>query len=409
MRPKKLLLLAFSIILFAGTLATAFLLFRNNQKIRETEEVYAKANNIGYGLLNENNWKNQVSAIIEDEVSKAFLNDSVTHVVSRFISKKISEKLDATIPNFNLLGFSKEKVVNSFSESRFMGSLVDDLSKMLGEVAVSVNLPSVMSNILTKTIGVINKDNDGLQKILKKYRQPDLPSLNKRLEQDIDFYANKETLYGSIAITLIICLSLLCMYGVKKMRYKTSFVVLTLTIFVSLVLGVYLPLINLDARIEHLSVSFLSNNIEFSNQIVFFQSKSIWGVIAVLFEQKSFQMILVGILILLFSILIPTFKLTASTIVVLKQTDNKFSAFLKDLGKWSMADVFTIALFMAYMGLNGIIKGSLDQLDGDYKDAIINTANYTRFRVGLLFFVLYTLLSIISSYFFRHRKPFSTG
>ena len=97
-----------------------------------------------------------------------------------------------------------------------MGSLVDDLSKVLGEVAVSVNLPSVISNILTKTIGVINKDNDGLQKILNKYRQPDLPSLNKRLEQDIDFYANKESLYSTIAITLIICLSLLSMYGLKN-------------------------------------------------------------------------------------------------------------------------------------------------------------------------------------------------
>ena len=274
MQPKKFLLLAFSIILFAGALTTSFLLFWNNQKFRATEEVYAKANNLGYGLLNENNWKNQVSAIIEDEVSKAFLNDSVSHVVSRFISKKISEKLDATIPNFNLFGFSKEKVINSFSESQFMGSLVDDLSKVLGEVAVSVNLPSVISNILTKTIGVINKDNDGLQKILNKYRQPDLPSLNKRLEQDIDFYANKESLYSTIAITLIICLSLLSMYGLKKMKYKTSFVILTLTIFVSLVLGVYLPLINLDARIEHLSVSFLRNNIEFSNQIVFFQVRA---------------------------------------------------------------------------------------------------------------------------------------
>ena len=404
MQTKKYLLLTFSIILFAGSLVTSYLLFQNNQKLYHAEKVYAEVNNIGYGLLNQNNWKTQISTIVEDEVNRAFLNDSVSRVVNRFILTKISEKLDANIPDFNLFGFSKEKIVNSFTEGEFVGSLVSGLSEVLGEAAVSIDLPSIISNVLNKTLGIVDQENGKLQSILDYYNLPDLISLNELLEQKIDFYASKEIFFSIITIILIVSLSLLSMYGLKKMRYNISFVFLTLIIFVSLVLGVFLPLINLDARIEQVSVSFLGKNIEFYNQVVFFQSKSIWGVVSVLFGQKNFQMIFVGILILLFSIIIPTFKLIASAVVVLTQTDNKFSAFLKNLGKWSMADVFTIALFMAYMGLNGIIKGNLAQLDGDYDTAIINTANYTHFRVGMLFFVIYTLLSITSSYFFKNSK-----
>ena len=75
-----------------------------------------------------------------------------------------------------------------------------------------------------------------------------------------------------------------------------------------------------------------------------------------------------------------------------------FVKFVLALGKWSMADVFTVALFMAYLGMNGLVNSNLSQLDQQQADTIINTANYTRFKPGLIFFVGFTLVGLVGGF-----------
>ncbi|WP_317172408.1 paraquat-inducible protein A, partial [Salinimicrobium oceani] len=74
-----------------------------------------------------------------------------------------------------------------------------------------------------------------------------------------------------------------------------------------------------------------------------------------------------GILILVFSILFPVAKLVSTQIFlggserVRKNKILKFFTFKS--GKWSMADVYVIAIFMAYIGFQGILDNQLANLN----------------------------------------------
>ena len=62
-----------------------------------------------------------------------------------------------------------------------------------------------------------------------------------------------------------------------------------------------------------------------------------------------------------------------------------------------MADVFVVAIFMAYIGFYGIITSQLDSISQNQGGFAIETINYSRLAPGAFFFTAYTLLSIFIS------------
>ncbi len=64
-----------------------------------------------------------------------------------------------------------------------------------------------------------------------------------------------------------------------------------------------------------------------------------------------------------------------------------------------MADVMVIAIFMAYIGFNGIIKSQLDQLSSAAKGLDILTTNGTLLQPGYYLFLTYTLLALFFAEF----------
>ena len=73
--------------------------------------------------------------------------------------------------------------------------------------------------------------------------------------------------------------------------------------------------------------------------------------------------------------------------------------FIFKSGKWSMADVMVVAIFMAYIGFNGIIDNQFDQLHSASQDLEIVTANGTSLQPGYYLFLTYTLLALFFSGF----------
>ena len=73
-------------------------------------------------------------------------------------------------------------------------------------------------------------------------------------------------------------------------------------------------------------------------------------------------------------------------------------------GKWSMADVMVIAIFMAYIGFNGIITSQFGQLSTASQELVILTTNGTSLQPGYYLFLAYTLLALFLSGFLT-RKP----
>jgi hypothetical protein len=114
----------------------------------------------------------------------------------------------------------------------------------------------------------------------------------------------------------------------------------------------------------------------------YYQNKSIFNLIQLLFKQQNY---IVGSCILLFSVLFPLIKtLLMCGFIANPSIKNKdwFKNFVLNLSKWSMADVFVVAVFLGFLAFENMQAGIL---------------TYSNVCIGLYFFLSYCILSIIGS------------
>lgn len=122
---------------------------------------------------------------------------------------------------------------------------------------------------------------------------------------------------------------------------------------------------------------------------VFQKTRSIWGTTVELFESGN---AVVAGLVMLFSIIFPTLKLSLMLIQQLPIKESirlDINRFTSAISKWSMADVFVVALIVTYMAGNA--SAGMGQL-------LKTSAN---FEAGFYYFSAYCLFSIFSSYLVR--------
>ena len=70
-----------------------------------------------------------------------------------------------------------------------------------------------------------------------------------------------------------------------------------------------------------------------------------------------------------------------------------------------MADVMVVAMFMAYIGFNGIITSQFGQLSSASQELVILTTNGTSLKPGFYLFLTYTLLALFLSGFLTRKPP----
>jgi hypothetical protein len=203
-------------------------------------------------------------------------------------------------------------------------------------------------------------------------------------------------------------------YLLRKQRHLyVSFYILSICIaLVLLLVGLTTAMIDIDARINSLNFELLGETVSFKNQVIFFQSKSILDVVRILIATGKYDSIFVGILILVFSILFPIAKLFSTGISLLSQRKwgkNKYiHYFAFQSGKWSMADVTVVAIFMAYIGFNGILTSQMGYLNV-HSDAFTSIAtNQTSLQPGYIIFVTFVLFGLTLSQILKtitEKKP----
>jgi len=121
-------------------------------------------------------------------------------------------------------------------------------------------------------------------------------------------------------------------------------------------------------------------NVEYLGDVVLsFESKGIIGSIEKLYSMGNYP---VAIVILLFSVVIPSIKTIALLLLAIFEKQKfaqKMVLFFKHLGKWSMADVFVVSLLLVFLS-----TGSTD-------------VSRAEIEIGLYFFLSYVIFSIIAS------------
>ena len=211
----------------------------------------------------------------------------------------------------------------------------------------------------------------------------------------------KQFAWFFVAITFAYLLLVYFWLGKGSKRiYRLSMALIAVALS-CLVVGLFTPMLEIGAYQRDLSIpikikpgSFpisLDFTQHFAGDIYFYyQSKSVVELIQVLFEQRN---LIVGISILLFSVVIPVGKLSLSLWALFRPNlfSNRFIAlFINQSGKWSMADVFVVAVFLSFLAFANLQTGLTTE---------------SNVLLGLYFFFAYVVLSIILAVFIgKHHQ-----
>lgn len=136
----------------------------------------------------------------------------------------------------------------------------------------------------------------------------------------------------------------------------------------------------LNGLITPILMIVIHKDIEYLGDIVLsFESKGILGSVLKLYHNGS--LVIAGV-ILLFSVIVPLLK-TFSVLFVATFEHSLFAAkvvrLFKHLGKWSMLDVFVVAILLVYL------------TGGD------SDSSRSEVEIGLYFFLIYVILSMVAS------------
>ena len=127
-------------------------------------------------------------------------------------------------------------------------------------------------------------------------------------------------------------------------------------------------MVGVETRISRGSMTFLGQPVTFTDQVLYFQSKSVLEVFDALIRRGRLDMWVVGVLVLLFSVVFPILKLISSTVYLFKPDLLRKSRFARffvlDSSKWSMADVMALAIFMSFVAFNGLVTNTMGGMSG---------------------------------------------
>ncbi|MFC1585593.1 paraquat-inducible protein A [Fibrobacterota bacterium] len=163
----------------------------------------------------------------------------------------------------------------------------------------------------------------------------------------------------------------------RKNLWNILALILILISFGLLIPGIFLPVLTIQGSLSMPMLGTINLGSE---------TRSILGTVKYLFETGNY---LVSVLIFVFSVTVPFVKGILLLVVLLPGTSRTKSillAVIRRIGKWSMADVFVVAVFLAYLASASmqVFKAILEK--------------------GFFFFLGYCLISVLATEFIVIRR-----
>lgn len=412
-----------TLVILAGLLFGAYQgyeLRKLTKEQTEYKEVLADINRINYGLFNMELWKEKAVDIftkrIEDfEVPpQAYVDiDAELQVYLTALYKEwlLSGKLVNQFVDEALESGSMNKMVANLAKNYFGSEMKNfGLDKRIPDIAATLteeikrNEP-MLAGYLKQGLKALLFDENAIP--IKDLREPvynhfghdNLIDTNKDLTERVATLETQINQQIKIVYAIVLGLVVLCFFVYNIVGGATAISLISFASIILLFLGVTMPMIDIDGRLNEFQMSIVGSTISFDEQYLYYQSKSILDVTSTLIKGRGIDLKIVGVMILLFSIVVPFIKLLLSSIFLYsnKIRNSKIAkGIIYHLGKWSMADVFVVAMFMAYIGFYGIISAQLNEIGGNQTGYAVETINYSRLSPGALFFTTYCILSIVT-------------
>lgn len=183
-------------------------------------------------------------------------------------------------------------------------------------------------------------------------------------------------------------------------------------------IGFGLNLIALGLFIPGILLPMFSLNMEMSAQVstsvltssIVDKELSILATVEELWQDQRF---IVGALIFIFSVCIPLIKTSLVSFAYFKRhtlLEEKIMNFVASIGKWSMADVFIVAIFLAILSTNHADTADNQAISmfGFKLDILISSETLSAAGVGFYYFTGYCLLSLLGTHISQlslHKQP----
>jgi hypothetical protein len=405
------------VIIFATVLLCQQII-SNSLANQQNKNDYAELNSVKYGLLSIDEWKRQVTEILAEEINKLYLSKENERVLRKHIEVLLNtliDDVDKKIRAENAAtagGRLAQSFINIFVK-------LDVIKKGIPEYADAVIHEMTKPKTKRQIKSVLNKqleqysdqtfdaqDTPLLNSILLRTGSRDIEEAKVKLNEQIS--VKHDLIIRESALLILLPVILFAMSGFSKLPLTPSrYMFMILTLVILLVAGVTTPTIDMEATISQMNFMLVGHPIHFENQVLYFQSKSILDVFWIMITHKDIQMKLVGILLITFSIIFPLLKIISSLGYYFNYHQARENPVIKFFvlksGKWSMADVMVVAIFMAYIGFNGIITSQLGHLRSTTQELVILTTNATSLQPGYYLFMTYTLLALLLSGFMSRK------
>jgi len=416
MGNMKNIFMALSGILLVFLISMSVNLIQVGNQIKTYKMDYSTLHSVQYGMFNSDIWTEKITNIIDTKIETFNFNTESREEVKGYI-KAIIETLiieaERAVKERNhkkrgffdsIIGSTKQVITDSlidFKDLRnrvpeFTDSVMKEVEKpenqALAKKVMREKLKEFMSNKFVKSTDMHDYD-----AVISKYKAKDLNTCNKIIDKHIhSLHIEMESyMKKMLGVSFIIILIVLFQGALQSF----ALFILSGTTITLLISGITMPMLDIEAKISKLTFNILEKQVIFENQILFFQSKSIADLVHLLLDSGKAKMMFVGVLLVMFSIIFPTLKLISTTMYFYSKSfigNNPITRFfaLKST-KWSMADVFVVSIFMAYLGLDGVVSNELRHLEEKGEPINIITTNGTHLEVGFFLFLGFVLTSFV--------------
>lgn len=404
--PRQILLIAIALIVAICCVRLVTLENRKADLKRDQIELC----HIKYGLFNVDEWKTVIAGIVTKKVREfEITNENRAEMKARIeeLLRKVIDEVAQVMReknNQSLIGGFKQFFMDVFVDMdhikagipRYADDVLDFLNDPKNREQLKDYILEKFNDLADKTVGKV--DYTEFNAILAKHSATDKEMcLGNILEQQN--HTRSEELLFFLLLTLS-CLGLGALilfggdFGTSELGTMVACAVLLL------LTGLSLPMIDIEATISSFSFKLMGEPVEFKDQVLFFQSKSILQVVSLLIKNGGLGLVLVAVLVFTFSVLIPVSKLILSVFTIARAEKprgwlHRFLVFKS--GKWSMADVMVVAIFMSYIGFNGVINSQLTQITASSSNVQVFTTNNSVLQAGFYLFASYCILGLLLS------------
>ncbi len=390
------------------------------RRILRTE--LAEISHARYDLLNLDHWVAMLLPVVEAKVDAIDLKgpaDSLKPTVEKALYAlldDVKEKMSAP-PADNagggaagggFLGGANALMANMMIGAlrphvpEYTGVVLAQLQKPENTAALKTYIKSTLADAAKSTFS--NVDTKYYSYILKERGCADGAACQEKLGRQIHETDQTIQYYYLTALAAAALTFALLMIG-RPVLGRPAITVLLLFCVVLLAGGILTPMLEVEAKISHVSFTFLGQPVSFHDEVLYFQSKSVLEVFHSLVTMGRPDMWIVGVLVLMFSVVFPILKISTLSLCMMKpallRTNRLARFFALESSKWSMADVMALAIFMAFVAFNGLISNTMTGIEASGAQIVIPTDS-SKILPGYLLFIGFCLASLFLSKKLEH-------